>query len=160
MSEQSSPPDSRVQSAIINTSCRSWRALFCRGATTPAKQTTNSSTGRPHRCIARRDSSHTPPPPKPPLKRPRHMRKPRSSTSSALTDEVPRSKPRNMCPPPGGGSAERRLDLGRARQVGAAARAGDAGRGGGVAQRVLQRGRRERGQCLLAQQPALPQTRE
>src|SRR5829696_6590488 len=60
MSEQSSPPDSRVQSAIINNSCRSWRALSCRGSTTSAKQATNSSTGRPQRCIARRDSSHAP----------------------------------------------------------------------------------------------------
>src|SRR5215212_9843811 len=60
MSEQSSPPDSMVQSAIINSSCRLWRALSCRGSTTSAKQATNSSTGRPQRCIARRDASHAP----------------------------------------------------------------------------------------------------
>src|SRR4051795_1853458 len=60
MSEQSSPPDSRVQSAIINNSCRSWRALSRRGSTTSAKQATNSSTGRPQRWIARPDFSHAP----------------------------------------------------------------------------------------------------
>src|SRR4051812_34112182 len=60
MSEQSSPPDSKVQSAIINNSCRSWRALSRRGATTSAKQATNSSTGRPQRWIARPDFSHAP----------------------------------------------------------------------------------------------------
>src|SRR3954451_8633914 len=74
MSEQSSPPDSRVQSAIINTSCRPWRALSCRGSTTPAKQATNSSTGRPQRCIARSDSSHAPYAAMPAFKRQRHMR--------------------------------------------------------------------------------------
>src|SRR3954462_9829706 len=60
MSEQSSPPDSKVQSAIINNSCRSWRALSRRGSTTSAKQATNSSTGRPQRWIARPDFSHAP----------------------------------------------------------------------------------------------------
>src|SRR3954453_16357169 len=60
MSEQSSPPDSKVQSAIINNSCRSWRALSCRGSTTSAKQATNSSTGQPQRWIARPDFSHAP----------------------------------------------------------------------------------------------------
>src|SRR4051794_35383859 len=62
MSEQSSPPDSRVQSAIINNSCRSWRALSRRGSTTSAKQAMNSSTGRPQRWIAHSNSSHAPMP--------------------------------------------------------------------------------------------------
>src|SRR3954451_8562762 len=43
ISEQSLPPVSIVHSAINSSSCKSWRALFCRGSMTSAKQATNSS---------------------------------------------------------------------------------------------------------------------